>query len=224
MLHASRNIIISADDFGKSKTANQNILELAKLGKVQRVSILINGKFSKKEVNELLDSKVKLDAHLILPGTDHNNDQRKVLRRSFLFLARLIAGRTTLSKVEKVWEKQIQKFKKIFGRYPDGINSHEHVHFFPPYFKIALRLGEKYKIPHLRAATNNVVNNGNKVGRILKVLNSIKKKKSNSYNYITSLDWIENIDKFLNNSPQGSLEIICHPEREKEYKIIKKLN
>ena len=29
-------------------------------------------------------------------------------------------------------EEFAEKFKEIFGKNPDGINSHEHVHFFPP--------------------------------------------------------------------------------------------
>jgi predicted glycoside hydrolase/deacetylase ChbG (UPF0249 family) len=208
---------ISADDFGKSKKANQNILELVKAGKIQRVSVLVDGLIKKSEPRELLGSKVKLDIHLVLPGTDYKKEQNKVIRRTFVFLGRLIAGKTTLNKVEKSWERQIKKFKKIFGKKPQGLNSHEHVHFFPPYFKIALRLSKKYKIPHIRSASKKVINSGNKIGRVLTILNGISKKSRTGYDYLTCLDWIGNFEKFSKNLPKGTIEIICHPERRDEY-------
>jgi len=216
-------LVFNADDFGKSKIANKNILELAKLGKIQRVSVLVNGSIRESEAKKLLDSKVKLDIHLVLPNTDYKKEQTRVIRRTFLFLGRLIAGKTTLKKVEQSWEKQIEKFKKIFGKYPDGLNSHEHVHFFPPYFKIALKLCDKYKIAHLRTASKKAMSGGNKIGRILKMLNGINKRRSRGYHYLTCLDWIKNFQKFVNNLPSGTIEVVCHPERTKEYKIISQL-
>lgn len=213
--------IFCADDFGKSEAANQNILKLLKLGKIQRVAILVNGKINKPEVRQLLASGAKLDLHLVLPGTDHKKEQKRVIRRTFLFLGRLIAGKTALSKVDKAWENQVEKFRKKFGRNPDGLNSHEHVHFFPPYFKIVLKKCEEHKISYIRVASEKVINNGNKIGRILKVLNKLNKNRGNGCDFVTSLDWIDNFEKFKNNLPPGSIEIVCHPERKKEYQILK---
>jgi len=213
------SIIISADDFGKSGTANKNILELVKTGRIQRVAVLVNGILSKNEVRELSESKVKLDVHLILPGANANWVNRKIIRRSFRFLALLLSGKTALAKVEKSWQQQIEKFHQIFGRWPDGLNSHEHTHFFPPYFKVALKLKRKYQISHLRAA-QKIISNGHRIGRIIKVLNGINTKKGADYEYLTSLDWIDNLDKSVSNLPKGNLEVVCHPEREQERQLL----
>ena len=225
------SLVFSADDFGKSKTANKNILNLVKLAKIQRVAILVNGNFGQQGTKGLLDNKVKLDIHLILPGSNYKNEQGRVLRRSFLFLAMLATGKTTLKEVERSWEEQIKKFKKIFGKYPDGLNSHEHVHFFPPYFKIALKLCKKYKIPRIRFGRESILDNNNRIGKILKIFNKLNKRSFSSYKlrvasytFIVSLDWIGNFDKFKNNLPKGTIEIVCHPERKEEYEAIKNLS
>jgi hypothetical protein len=42
-----------------------------------------------------------------------------------------------------------------------------------------------------------------------------------SSDYLVSLDWIRGLKYFVNNLPEGKTEIVCHPEREKEFKIIK---
>lgn len=220
-------IIFSADDFGKSDTANRNILNLAKLGKIDRVSVMINGNFSKEEVSELLGSKIKLDIHLEL--SKNKEEYNGIFIRSFLFLGKLFVRKNNVKQVSENWEKQVKKFLKIFDKAPDGLNSHEHVHFFPPYFKIALKLCQKYKISYLRFGSKGTITDGNKIGWILKILNLISNNKSrvadiDSSDYLTSLDWIKNYSVFSRQLPGGSTELVCHPEREKEYKLLKTIS
>ena len=142
----SNNLIISADDFGVSEKANQAILELAREKKIDRVSVITGGKISKKEVKELLESGVKIDIHLCLL----NETQGGVVKRVAIFLLDFLTGWYSSGKVKIIWKKQIEEFKTIFGRYPDGINSHEHIHFFPPLFKTALKIKEEFKISYIR--------------------------------------------------------------------------
>jgi hypothetical protein len=37
-----------------------------------------------------------------------------------------------------------------------------------------------------------------------------------------SLDWIGDMELFLNHLPEGKTEIVCHPERREEFELIKK--
>ena len=48
-----KNLIISADDFGKSELANKNILSLAEAGKLDRISVMIEGDSMKKDVEKI---------------------------------------------------------------------------------------------------------------------------------------------------------------------------
>ena len=50
---ARKKLIISADDFGKSRTVDENILSLVRAGRIDRVAILIDGDIKDAEVAEL---------------------------------------------------------------------------------------------------------------------------------------------------------------------------
>ncbi|MFH0968949.1 MAG: ChbG/HpnK family deacetylase [Patescibacteria group bacterium] len=222
-----KKVIVTADDFGISEIANRKILELAESKKVDRVAIMASGILPQEDVNALLHSGVKLDIHLNM--TEKFKGSRKlkegIVKRSSLFLARYIGRQISASKVKKEWEEQIQKFKEIIGRYPDGLNSHQHIHYYPSYFKVAAELSEKYSIPFIRCGKKGFLGKINGVKQILAVLRRVdmrylKKNRLQTSNYLVSLDWINNFGEFLNNLPDGTIEITFHPERREEYKII----
>lgn len=227
-------IIISADDFGRSSKANANILFLAKISKLDRVSVLIARSFSPEEAAELLRTGVKIDIHLDLPsGARIYGQGRKTnaLRGSFLFLLKYFLRQITPVKMESEWNDQLQKFQEIFGRKPDGINSHQHIHFFPAYFKIVLRLAQEYKINFVRFGKSGLLDNDNSTYKILCRLHKKNERlfaasNLNSSDFMASLDWthpqIKNFIIFLEKLPPGKIELICHPERKEEFELIQK--
>jgi predicted glycoside hydrolase/deacetylase ChbG (UPF0249 family) len=224
-----KKIIITADDFGISEEANKKILELVKLKKIDRVAIMTNGILFQEDINILLHSGVKLDVHLNI--TEKFKGERKMkegaIKRSALFLARYIGGQISASIVEKEWEEQIKKFKEIVGKYPDGINSHQHVHYYPSYFKATSELSKKYSISFIRCGNKGLLGNINGVKQILSVFRRndtkyLAKNGIESSDYLVSFDWIKDFEKFLDNLPQGSIEITFHPERDEEFEVIKK--
>jgi predicted glycoside hydrolase/deacetylase ChbG (UPF0249 family) len=230
------NIILAADDFGKSEKANRNILELAKAGKLDRVSVMADGVFLPREIEELKNVGVKLDIHfeLIWQKRRRNLLGDKALRQMAVFFLNYVWGdwhvpenpRSGKKSVSKEWGKQIEKFRKIFGRVPDGISSHEHTHFFPPYFGIAINLAEHFNIPLVRFGKKGFLGNGDAKQLILGVLRQVNcrnffNSKLNSADYFSSLDWIGDVGCFLKNPLEGEVEIACHPERDGELEIIK---
>jgi len=225
MAYLRENLIISFDDFGKSREGNQKILELVRWKKADRVAVLVNGAVNEKEISELLNSEVKIDLHLDLGISNEKGD---ALRRSFLFLFYyFFFGKISAGKVEKDWEEQMQKFQILFGRNPDGLNSHQYVHFFPPYFKIILKLGEKYKISYLRFGKNGIAENVNSISGILNGLwkrnnSQFQKFSFDSSDFLVSYNWIRDFPSFLEKLTSEKTELIFHPEREKEFEAIKK--
>jgi predicted glycoside hydrolase/deacetylase ChbG (UPF0249 family) len=128
--------------------------------------------------------------------------------------------------VREDWEKQIEQFNETFGKYPDGINSHEHIHFFPPFFNIALDLQKKYTIPYIRFGNSIKMPRHTIISHILNILRIINKKKCGkdgciSSNFLVSLDWIKNVDTFMDSLPDGNIEIVCHPEVAEDFVKIK---
>jgi predicted glycoside hydrolase/deacetylase ChbG (UPF0249 family) len=226
--HRSR-LRVAADDFGVSPRANRNTLLLISLGKIDRVGIMSLGSISPKEVAQLVSSGVKLDIHLDILHEFHTSRRKRTsaLWRSMEFVSKILMGKLSAKKVEKDWRRQIESFIEIFGKSPDGINSHEHVHFFPLFFRVATSLQQEYSIPYIRFGDSLSMPHHTIVSHILHWMRIFNKKyffKSGSVSsqVLLSLDWIDDPDKFLDNLPEGVIEIACHPELAEDFVKIKK--
>ncbi len=223
-------LIISADDFGKSELANKNILELIRLGKLDRVSVMANGSFRPEEISEIAKSGVKLDIHLDLADVPQKEKKLKkgVLGRGILFLMKHLGSREyRKERIKNKWTGQIEKFRELFGRHPNGVNSHQHVHLFGRYFLMALKLTQRYEIPYFRFAKKDLLGSKTNIRRIVSFLwkrdkNILKNDKLDGPDYFVSLDWIRDVERFTKDLPEGKTELACHPEREDEFELIKK--
>ena len=229
-------LIISADDFGISKLANEKIIQLVRLGKIDRVEIMMSQNITSDYVAELLASGVALDIHLHLAKGSldlwQNNSRKSdagTLKRVFVFLFSYFFGKNRPKEITKEWETQIWEFKQLFQKSPDGISSHEHIHFFPAYFPLVLKLAKDNNIPYVRFGKNWV----KEKTPICLILNFFKKidgllfntAKFNSTDLMISFDWIADFDKFLKNSPDNKkIELVFHPEKANEFEFLNKLS
>jgi len=231
MPDSDRKIVVSADDFGKNSNTNKNILELLLSKKLHRVSVMINGNFSTEEIRQLVNSQVKLDLHLnffnLLKNNQHLKKEDGISGRLLIFLKNYFSGKIRISEVEKDWEQQLEKFHTLLGKNPDGLNSHEHVHFFPAYFKLISNLAQKAKIPYLRLGKKGFIQANNIVSWIIFCLRKINQRHFlnsglSSSDFLVSLDWLEG-DAFqkLKNLPSGKIELIVHPEIISELEFLK---
>lgn len=229
-----KNLIISADDFGISKLADVNILALTEAGKIDRVAVMMSPNLNESEAKRLMASGVKIDIHLhlIKSDSDYWTGNRRLkegaAKRMISFVYNFMTGKSSPEKVALKWAIQIERFREIFGRNPDGIGSHEYIHFFPPYMKAVLKLADKYKIPFVRMGKKNF-NGGNLISKILNwqrrknIKSFMEHKNISTTDYMASLDWFSaNLEDFLKNLPDnGSIEMVCHPEREEELELLK---
>jgi predicted glycoside hydrolase/deacetylase ChbG (UPF0249 family) len=223
----NKKIILSADDFGISPKANFNVIQLIQLGKIDRVEVMVDGCLEKEDISQLLSSGLKIDLHLnstqkVFPRI---LEKRGVFKRLIKFSSRYFSGKNGAENVKIEWEKQIEKFKILFGKIPDGISSHEHIHYLPAYFKIALELTQKYNIPYIRFGWKSILKTNGSVSRVLYFL---QKKNSRAYSknqlassdYFASLDWFKKKRLAEIDFPLGEIEIACHPERDWEMERI----
>jgi predicted glycoside hydrolase/deacetylase ChbG (UPF0249 family) len=224
-----KSIIVSADDFGKSELANRNILELAEGGKLGRVSVMADGKFSQDELKRLLSTHVKIDVHLDIKEwlEDKAQVQESFFKRSIIFWSNYLFGIFRRNEVEKKWGKQIMKFISVTGRNPDGINTHRYDHFFPSYFPKILRLAKKYKVSRIRFGQIVPAGKNKLTSSILGYFHERNEKYFrgsglSTFSYCVSLDWIKDMERFIENLPNGEIELVCHPEREEERNLINK--
>lgn len=224
-----QRLIVTADDFGLSSRANRNILHLISLGKIDRVGVMVHGNITPNELDQLLKSGVKLDIHLDIKHEfpAQTTLPKNVFVRGLTFLWSYVSRKFSTSKVQSDWCEQIEMFNKLVGRNPDGINSHEHVHFFPPFFKLALKIAEQYSIPYIRIGESGISIGTSLISKILHLLRILNKKKFSSSSNVSSkslvsIDWISDMDNFLDNLPAGTIEFVCHPAIAEDFVSVKK--
>lgn len=222
----NKNIITSLDDFGISRSANHRFLELAKTARIRRIAVMSNGHVSRDEAKELLDSGIKLDIHLDME--ENVKSRRKLregsLKRLLIFFFKFLTYASP-ERMERIWEKQIAEFERIFGRKPDGLNSHQHIHFFPPYFNRAIELAKKHDLKFIRMAKKSSFSNG-PIPLILNFLRNINSQKLiksglETTGALVSFDWIKNPESFFTSDQHQNTEVIFHPERDEEFLFLK---
>lgn len=232
---SGKTITVSADDFGISRQANAKILKLVEAKKLDRVEIMVSNNLSSQDIFKLLalDAKLDIHFHLAKDKLDYwqNNPriiEKRAVKRIFLFLYNFFFGNNRPAIIEREWERQILDFKRLFGKFPDGASSHEHIHFFPPYFKKFLKLSKKYDINYIRFG-KKPYRNKNKVCAILNLLKKMdsrqfKKSSMATSDYMISFDWNHDLNVCISNAASHSLvEIVFHPELAPEYEVLEHL-
>lgn len=220
--------IISADDFGMRVYGSERILLLAERGRIQRVSILINYAARYPDLmDRLARSGIKLDLHFesirTLGGSEKIDE--KPISRGIRFLDRLMRSGIPHDAVRAEWRTQMERFRKIVGRVPDGVNSHEHVHFFPPFFKIFAGLAETYRIPYIRFSSMGMRSPKFRLTPAVlaacwRIDRRIHKKNGiPTSDFLVSMDWLRDASAFFKTLPQkNTTEFVVHPERDEEYR------
>lgn len=232
-----RKIIISADDFGISRNASEKILELVKGGKIDRVAVMMSKNITEEQVRTLLNSGVKIDIHFHLSGDEIDKWQGRPeeytegdIKRILIFMWDYLFSRGRIREAEAEWYFQLGDFRKIFGKDPDGVSSHEHIHFFPAYFKIMMEIAAQNNIQFVRFGRNGY----KKFGFVSFILNSLRvldlkyfeKAGPNikTTDYFASFDWLRDTDQIAAVIPkEKDIELVFHPERPEEYEYLQKL-
>lgn len=219
-----KRLIFTADDYGIRNTA-EPILALARARKLDRVAVMT--KYVTKEAAlALIETGVKIDIHLELITLMGRGEELEsgVFYRGGAFLKAWFLGNITRQSVEAEWRSQIERFKELFGKLPDGLNSHEHVHFFPFFFQTFQQLACEYQIHIVRYGTRGILwrESFSLIGWILSVLRFMnhrvtKKSTLVSSNWLIGLDWFSHHEKLFDHLPEsGTVEIVVHPERPEE--------
>jgi hopanoid biosynthesis associated protein HpnK len=145
-----KQLIVNADDLGLTPAVNRGILRAFQDGIVSSASLLVTGSAFEEAV-ALAQRNPKLDVGLHLTLVE----ERAVLGREILptlvdetgrfprtsgeFFRRTFLGRISWDEVEREIAAQIARFQKT-GLRLSHVDSHQHLHMFPPVFQIVRRL------------------------------------------------------------------------------------
>lgn len=220
--------MISADDFGANQMTNAAIYDLLKKNAIDRVGVLICEKISPNDIDDLLQSNAKIDLHLEIPLLHKKKKlYGTVLGRGIVFLSLFLLGKLSPDVIFAEWDRQIKLFHHKFGRMPDGLNSHEHIHLFPPFFTVICKLALHHHIPFVRCSTLGMIPARN-IKRVIlhmlwahdhKILRTRYQTITTS-TYLASMDWLAYDNTSQLTSLPPDTEIISHPARKEEFDLL----
>lgn len=153
-----KQLIIEADDFGISESANNAILRGYNDGILTSTCIMANTDAFEEAMEDVLPrcSKIGFGIHLnVIEGKSLCENPSSLLCDSNGFynngygaLILKSTDKTFLNALEKEFRGQIEKVLNY--RHVDHINSHVHVHAIPPIFELTCKLAVDYQIKYIR--------------------------------------------------------------------------
>ena len=226
-------IILCADDYGISPAVSGAIRDLIDKKRINATSVMVTAPtFSHAEAAALRDAAgdhAAIGLHLTLtaPFRPHTDGFAPLRRGTFLPLASMASrglSRTlTPALLDAEIAGQFAAFRAAFGRPPDYIDGHQHIHVFPQISEALLRV-TKHAAPHAwlrqcgRAARKNLEPKGlvlDALSRRLRRLAGEQGLRTNpafagTYAFNTGADYAKLFPGFLDGMPDGGV-IMCHP-------------
>lgn len=126
----SRLFTLCADDFGQSPTINEAITDLVRVRRVGAVSVMSQGPAWPEGARSLKEYQHVTDVGLHLNLT-HNFRKCPSIRPLSWWLIAAPRGWINRDKIRAAFQSQIDLFVQHFGRLPDYLDGHQHVHAFP---------------------------------------------------------------------------------------------
>lgn len=226
-------IILCADDYGISPAVSGAIRDLIDKKRINATSVMVTAPtFSHAEAAALRDAAgdhAAIGLHLTLtaPFRPHTDGFAPLRRGTFLPLASMASrglSRTlTPALLDAEIAGQFAAFRAAFGRPPDYIDGHQHIHVFPQISEALLRV-TKHAAPHAwlrqcgRAARKNLEPKGlvlDALSRRFRRLAGEQGLRTNpafagTYAFNTGADYAKLFPGFLDGMPDGGV-IMCHP-------------
>ncbi len=158
----TRPLVITADDFGLAIPLTTGIIAAHRGGVVTAASFIVTSTAFAESLRlaketPSLDIGVHLTAVGGGPPVLPPSEVGSLLTRGGCFpedwrgfLARLLMRRVDLAELSREFGAQIKKLLDC-GIRPSHLDSHQHIHLFPPVAGVVLDLARTYSIPFLRA-------------------------------------------------------------------------
>ena len=124
-----KHVIVCGDDFGMNADIDEAMISLAALGRMSAVSCLTLGPTFLANAARLAKLDIDLGLHLNL--TEALSDGAQAMPSLSRLIMRAYAGRLDAAWVDAQLERQFDAFEAAFGRMPDYVDGHQHVHQLP---------------------------------------------------------------------------------------------
>lgn len=125
----SKRVVVCGDDFGMNADVDEGMIALAGMGRVSAVSCLTLGPTFAANAPRLAALDVDIGLHLNLSETLRAGAEPMPALGALILKA--YAGLLDAAWVEAQLVRQFDAFEAAFGRAPDYVDGHQHVHQLP---------------------------------------------------------------------------------------------
>lgn len=217
-------LVVNADDFGFTRDVNEGIVEAHRNGILTATTLMANGKEFDHAV-QLAQANPRLDigCHLVLAGGESVSAPGCALPSDVKALLRAMATRRI-----NVYEELRAQVRKIVatGLAVTHLDAHKHTHVLPQVLAAVARISEEFRIPWIRRPFDMPLGYGSPwktrlAGRAMRVLGRrfqpvLARHGCRSTDHfagfaITGRISIVGLIHLLENLPEGSTELMCHP-------------
>jgi predicted glycoside hydrolase/deacetylase ChbG (UPF0249 family) len=231
-----KRIILCADDYGFSPGVSKAIRDLVGEGRLNATSVMTIFPGFAEEAEALAQTPSPLRAqfglHLTLSGgyapltvapLTTRDGKLPSINRLLSPLARFKINREAAA---REIEAQIKKFTQAFGRPPDFVDGHQHVHLMPgirkPFLETVAKLAPKAWVRQCGPAKMRALITADNKTRVIGVLNAAFKSQvrrlglktnssfSGAYSFAGSDKFSDLFPRFLNELTDGGV-MMCHP-------------
>lgn len=184
-----KRLIVNADDFGRSEGINKGTMEAFRKGIVTSATLMVDGKAA-VEAAKLAKKHPKLGLGLHFVLVDAENLISLEAQKALTFFQ--------VGKAKKEFFRQAERFQKLFGKLPDHIDGHQHIHKVPSFLPFIKKFCQENNLPYRETK-------GIKFIRNFYGMNNLTKRPK--------LDKIsvEYLIQVLKNLEDGVTELMCHP-------------
>jgi len=188
---AKRYLIVNADDFGLSEGVNRGIIRAHEQGIVTSASLMVRWPAAAEAARYALQhARLSVGLHLDLAEWVYRDGQ---------WMPRYqVVPPDDKSAVDGEVGRQLETFRRLLGREPTHLDSHQHVHRNEPARSVVGQLAQSLSVP-LRSFTPQVQYCGDFYGQT---------GEGDPYPEGISL---EGLLKTIQNLPAGVTELGCHP-------------
>jgi hopanoid biosynthesis associated protein HpnK len=157
-----KRLIVNGDDFGMAPGVNRAIVRAHREGILTSTSLLANGASFDEAVALVRENpSLGVGVHLNLTQGRPLSDPRTLgalldgggefLGRAEPLYFRMLLGRIAECAVEQEFRAQIERLCDA-GLQPTHLDGHQHVHMWPPVFRVTARLAAEYGLAGVRSS------------------------------------------------------------------------
>jgi chitin disaccharide deacetylase len=233
-----RRIWLCADDYGISTAVNIAIRDLVVRGRLNAASVLMLAPSCHRSEAILLDvlnsaaPRVAIGLHVTLtsPFRPSSRDFAPLIQGAFMPLAATVhhalLRRFDDDALATEIASQVKKFSQIFGRAPDFIDGHQHVHLLPQIRDAVLRVAKETApnawLRQCGQVAAFMVRFADPKGFFLDILSRSFRRRAaalglrtnpafaGTYEFAADADFRALFPRFLKGLPDGSV-VMCHP-------------